>query len=110
MRYSCFPLFARDFERVLTRARESTTLLVMRTTIEISDDLAKRAKRLAATRHTTLRALIEESLRDRLDATDECANSPRRTIRWVTVDGGLPEGLDVANRDELHRWMSENAV
>jgi len=82
----------------------------MRTTVEISDDLAERAKRLAATRHTTLRALIEESLRDRLEATDERANSPRRAIRWVTVDGGLPPGLDVANREELHRWMSENAV
>jgi hypothetical protein len=35
----------------------------MKTTIEITDDLARKAKALAARRKTTLRALIETGLR-----------------------------------------------
>ena len=35
----------------------------MKTTIEIADDLAKRAKAHAATENTTLRSLIERGLR-----------------------------------------------
>ena len=96
-------------ERLDAGARVGNSF-IMRTTVEISDELATRAKRLAAERNTTLRALIEESLRDSLDATDEQAAPSRRSIRWVTVDGGLPDNLDVANREQLHRWMSENAV
>ena len=80
----------------------------MRTTIEIPDELARKAKHLAAARNTTLGALIEESLRDRLDASADGTPPPRRAIRWVTVDGGLPAGLDVSDREALHRWMSEN--
>lgn len=37
-----------------------------KTTIELSDDLARRAKALAARRGTTLRALIEQGLRNAL--------------------------------------------
>jgi hypothetical protein len=81
----------------------------MRTTVEIADDLVIEAKRLAADRNTTLGALIEESLRDCVDASKEVATQ-RRAIRWVTVDGGLPSGLDVADRESLHQWVSENRV
>jgi hypothetical protein len=35
----------------------------MKTTIEVSDALLERARRLAAREHTTLRALVEEGLR-----------------------------------------------
>jgi hypothetical protein len=37
-----------------------------KTTIELSDDLARKAKALAARRGTTLRALIEQALRNSL--------------------------------------------
>jgi hypothetical protein len=82
----------------------------MRTTVEISDDLLVKAKRVAAERNTSLRALIEEGLRDHLDAMARRETPSRGAIRWVTVEGGLPEGLDVASRECLHRWLSENAV
>lgn len=39
----------------------------MKTTVEISDDLAEAARRLAAEENTTLRALIEAGLRRILD-------------------------------------------
>ncbi|MCK9460982.1 MAG: DUF2191 domain-containing protein [Proteobacteria bacterium] len=80
----------------------------MRTTIDIPDVLARKAKRLAAARNTTLGALIEESLRERLGETADSVPPPRRGIRWVTVDGGLPAGLDMSNREALRRWLSEN--
>lgn len=38
----------------------------MKTTVEISDELLEKAKRLAAKRRTTLRAIIEQSLRNTL--------------------------------------------
>ena len=40
----------------------------MKTTIDIGDDLAIRAKRLARERGTTFRALVEEGLRHELEA------------------------------------------
>jgi len=37
--------------------------LCMRTTFDISDDLAVRARKLAAERHTSMKVLVEEGLR-----------------------------------------------
>jgi len=30
-----------------------------------------------------------------------------RTIRWVTVAGGLPPGVDVADRAAMHDWLRQ---
>jgi hypothetical protein len=69
----------------------------MKTTVEISEDLLIAAKRHAAGTRTTLRALIERGLRGQLSG--RARGAPRRArIRWVTVDGGLPEGLDPGDR------------
>lgn len=38
----------------------------MKTTIDIADGLLARAKRLAARRHTTLKTIVEEALREAL--------------------------------------------
>ena len=77
-----------------------------KTTIELPEDLVIAAKRQAAERRTTLRALIERGLRAELRRGG--TPPPRRTpIKWVTVDGGLPKGLDVGDRvammDHLRR-------
>lgn len=29
----------------------------------------------------------------------------RRKIRWVTTAGGLPEGIDVSNREKMWEWF-----
>ncbi len=39
----------------------------MKTTVEITDDLLRRAKQVAAEEGSTLRALVEAGLRDQLD-------------------------------------------
>lgn len=71
-----------------------------KTTIELPEALIVAAKRHAAERRTTLRTLVERGLRTELRRGR--APRPTRTpIRWVTVDGGLPEGLDMGNRGAM---------
>ncbi len=67
-----------------------------KTTIELPDELFVAAKRFAAGRRTTLRAMIERGLRAEMRGTRVGAKRP--TIKWVTVDGGLPKVVDVADR------------
>ena len=44
-----------------------------------------------------MRALIESGLRHELSGV-----TPRKAaIRWVTVPGGLPRGMDVADRAKM---------
>jgi hypothetical protein len=75
----------------------------MKTTVELPDELFVTAKKAAAERRTTLRDLIERGLRREL-ATPTATDRPKR-IQWVTVDGGLPPDLDVADREQLADWM-----
>jgi len=51
----------------------------MKTTIEIPDDLMKKAKALAARRGTTLRSIIERGIRTTL-------NEERRFLRYELPD------------------------
>lgn len=77
-----------------------------KTTVELPDDLLVAAKRRAVERRTTLRTLIERGLRAELRRGDEPL-ARRTPVKWVTVDGGLPKGLDVTDRaammDRLRR-------
>jgi len=57
----------------------------VKTTIEISDNLLLRAKRLAKEQNTTLRSLTEEGLRMVLDQREK---SKKRKIKPVTFSGG----------------------
>ena len=70
--------------------------MAIKTTVELPDELFIAAKRQAASQRTTLRTLVERGLRSELRRARP-AKAPAR-IKWVTVDGGLPEGLDVADR------------
>ncbi|HJQ60580.1 MAG TPA: type II toxin-antitoxin system VapB family antitoxin [Vineibacter sp.] len=59
----------------------------MKTTINITDDLLLRAKRLARRRGKTLRALVEDGLREMLKR--EGRSVPRRVRPVVFGKGGL---------------------
>jgi hypothetical protein len=72
----------------------------MKTTIELPDELLIAAKKRAAELCCTLRALIERGLRR------ELSDRKARTIRWVTVPGGLPPGLDPSDRARMHDWLT----
>ena len=66
----------------------------MRTTIRLDDRLLDEAKRLAVERGTTLTAIIEESLRERL-ARSRAVPSGRRTRLTTTGEGGVLPGIDL---------------
>jgi hypothetical protein len=78
----------------------------MKTTVDLPDDLLIRAKKRAAETRTPLRVLLERGLRRELANRNTGGRTPGATkmIRWVTAPGGLPPGLDVADREALHAW------
>ena len=78
----------------------------MKTTIELPDDLFIAAKRRAAEDRSTLKAIVERGVRAQLQRpAPRRARAARSAIRWVTVDGGLPPGLDVQDRAAMHDWL-----
>ena len=83
----------------------------MKTTIELPDDLLVAAKKRAAETRTTLREMFERGLRRELQARQAGQSVRRRTraIRWVSVKGGLPPGLDIADRQKMHDWLGKQA-
>jgi hypothetical protein len=76
----------------------------MKTTIELPDELLIAAKKRAAETRTTLREIFDRGLRREL-GTPSRGRARRRSIAWKTASGGLPPGLDLANRAEMHEWL-----
>jgi hypothetical protein len=81
----------------------------MKTTIELPDELFIAAKKRAAELRCTLRTLVERGLRHELASRKGTGHGKRRTIRWVTVRGGLPPGLDVKDRAAMHDWLARRS-
>ena len=77
----------------------------MKTTIDLPDDLFIAAKRRAAEDRSTLRAIVERGLRAQLRRPQGPTRARRQAIRWVTVDGGLPPGLDLQDRAATSDWL-----
>ena len=78
-------------------------LLHMRTTLDISEDLFRRAKRRAADEGIPLRDVVEAALRDYL------SGKPRRAgykLRWTADEGELLPGVDLNDRDSLFDLMN----
>ena len=78
---------------------------IMKTTIEIADDLFERARRLARREKTTFRCLTEQGLRLVLDGKQA---KPKKLPPLVTVrGGGLSDEFKHASwdkiRDEIYR-------
>lgn len=76
----------------------------MKTTVDLPDELLIAAKKRAVDERLTLRELMIRALRRELEAR---RHSPRRRrrIRWVVAPGGLPPGLDVADREKIYEWL-----
>jgi len=77
---------------------------IMKTTIEIADDLFERAQRVARKEKTTFRSLTEQGLR--LVLADK-QGKPKKLPPLVTVPGGLTDEFKNAPwekiRDEIYR-------
>ena len=75
----------------------------MKTTFDLPDDLFVAAKQRAAQERTSLRTIVERGLRTELGP--KRASRKRVALRWITVDGGLPPGMSVADRAAMHDWI-----
>jgi hypothetical protein len=73
--------------------------MTIKTTIELPEALFVAVKRHAAARRTTLRMLVERGLRSELGGRGR--RRPPAKIKWVTVEGGLPRGVDVSDRSAM---------
>lgn len=78
------------------------TLLSMRTTIDLNDDLLRRAKRRAAEEGVTLRQVVEAALRKHL-----CDTRARTgyQLKWRTERGRVQPGVRLEDRDALFDLM-----
>ena len=77
-------------------------LLCMRTTIEISDELFRRAKKRAADEGTTLREVVDLALRSYLSRR---AKRTGYRLQWRTESGRLLPGVNLDDRDALFDLM-----
>lgn len=77
---------------------------IMKTTIEIADDLFERAQRVARKEKTTFRSLTEQGLRLVLNQKE---SRPEKLPPLVTVPGALSEEFQHAPwatiRDEIYK-------
>ena len=80
----------------------------MKTTIDLPDDLLIQAKIHAARKRKSLKELIIAGLRHQLEEENSSGKNMRGQIRWVTVEGGLPKGADLANRESLADILSRS--
>lgn len=74
----------------------------MRTTLNLNDDLARRAKEAAARERTTLTRLIEEGLRLRLRPPAPAAGSLPAPLPVFDGRGGLVAGVDPLSNRSLY--------
>ena len=79
----------------------------MKTTLDLPDELLIAAKKKAAEQRRPLRALVEEGLRVVLEGSKR--QDQKRTVKLVTVKGGLAPGLDLSNRESMHDWLEKNS-
>ena len=80
----------------------------MRTTIRLDDELLRQAKRLAAERNTTLTALIEDALRQRLQRESVEARSEAPVRLRTFGNGGVRPGVDLDDSAALLEVMDES--
>ena len=73
----------------------------MKTTLDLPDELFVAAKKRAADERRPLRDLVAAGLRAQLQSPAR-RRRKAKAIEWVTVKGGLPAGLDVADREAMH--------
>ncbi len=77
---------------------------LMKTTLNIDDQVMKRLKEEAARRDTTMSALVEAGLR-RILGDDAIDNNRRKKLPRLPTWSSGGSLVDVANRDQLYAAM-----
>lgn len=80
----------------------------MKTTVEVNDDLLRRAKQVAAREGVTLKVIFEEGLR--LTLAERCRRPKSR--KWVRLPvskatGGVLPGVDLTDSASLEDLMND---
>ena len=75
----------------------------MKTTLDMDDDLMRRAKREAAAAGVTLRTFVEDALRARLLPAG--VTREPFTLQLPVVEGVRQPAIDIADRDALYDLM-----
>ena len=75
--------------------------MTMRTTIDISDELLRLAKRRAADEGTTLKAVFEDALRGHLVRGP---SRPGYRLEWRTETGRIQPGVDLVDIYQLAHY------
>ena len=73
----------------------------MRTTIDIGDELLRRAKKRAAEEQTTLRVIVDRALRQYFSPAAE----RRIPLAWEIDFGRILPGVNLEDRDALYDLM-----
>ena len=81
----------------------------MKTTVDLPDELLMQAKIHAARERKTLKEIIETALRKELRVDEPGASGGKITIHWVTAPGGLPNGVDAADRGTWYKMMTRSS-
>lgn len=81
----------------------------MRTTINIDDELLKRAKASAAREGRTLTSVIEDSLRESLARRHSASARPPAKLPTFRGDGGVRPGVDLDDNSAVRAVLDEGA-
>jgi len=80
----------------------------MRTTLDLNTQLVRRAKKAAAERGTTLTAIIEDALREKLTRPGRAATGKRRVLHTFKGDG-LQPGVELESTAALLDLLDDDA-
>jgi hypothetical protein len=79
----------------------------MRTTLEISDDVYREVKSMAALAGTTVTSLVEQALRDLISGARQSPRPPNLPRSYG--DGGERAGIDLSDNKAI-RTILENEI
>jgi hypothetical protein len=75
----------------------------MKTTLDLDDELLRRAKAAAARAGVSLRRWVEDALRSRL--LPRSKRGPRFRLQVPVITGTAPPAVDIADRNALYDLM-----
>lgn len=81
----------------------------MRTTLDLNDALVSKAKKAAAERGTTLTAMIEDALREKLTRPTQTRGKKRRQLHSFKGDGLRP-GVELSSTSALLDLLDDDAA
>lgn len=81
----------------------------MRTTLDLNEALVVKAKKAAAERGTTLTAIIEDALREKLTRPTNVRSRKRRVLHSFKGDGLRP-GVELSSTSALLDLLDDDAA